>query len=228
MKFCLHCGMLLWYYSDKWSELFQHLKKLLHTHCASVISHTCPGKKHVCNQRWTYSEDEVIFLASLLENQLCGNTGLVKYQLMTCESCISIVLMWNFFPFFFFFFCSQDLQKYSYVNYFCVSLESCSVVASLFSVWLILQLPHQQQNFYYNSQLTTALKAYLSTAERLSTCCLERQRVLGNLLLCRKQLEKMPIIVVGKTFFKKMHSIKELYMYMFYMFLKPLGLPLNS
>lgn len=159
------------------------------------------GKKHVCNQRWTYSEDEVIFLASLLENQLCGNTGLVKYQLMTCESCISIVLMWNFFPpFFSLFFCSQDLQKYSYVNYFCVSLESCSVVASLFSVWLILQLPHQQQNFYYNSQLTTALKAYLSTAERLSTCCLERQRVLGNLLLCRKQLEKMPIIVVGKTF----------------------------
>lgn len=221
MKFCLHCGMLLWYYSDKWSELFQHLKKLF-------FPHTCPGKKHVCKQRWTYSEDEVIFLASLLENQLCGNTGLVKYQLMTCESCISIVLMWNFFPLFFFFFCSQDLQKYSYVNYFCVSLESCSVVASLFSVWLILQLPHQQQNFYYNSQLTTALKAYLSTAERLSTCCLERQRVLGNLLLCRKQLEKMPIIVVGKTFFLKMHSIKELYMYMFYMFLKPLGLPLNS
>lgn len=27
--------------------------------------------------------------------------------------------------------------------------------------------------------------------------------MLGNLLLCRKQLEKMPIIVVGKTFFKK-------------------------
>lgn len=27
--------------------------------------------------------------------------------------------------------------------------------------------------------------------------------MLGNLLLCRKQLEKMPIIVVGKTFLKK-------------------------
>lgn len=106
----------LWYVvviccSDKWNELFQHLKKLLHTHCASVISHTCPGKKHVCKQRWTYSEDEVIFLASLLENQLCGNTGLVKYQLMTCESCISIVLMWNFFPLFFLFFLLPGLTK---------------------------------------------------------------------------------------------------------------------
>lgn len=112
MKFCLHCGMLLWYYSDKWSELFQHLKKLLHTLCQCHFPHLSREKKHVCNQRWTYSEDEVIFLASLLENQLCGNTGLVKYQLMTCESCISIVLMWNFFPpFFSLFFLLPGLTK---------------------------------------------------------------------------------------------------------------------
>lgn len=55
--------------------------------------------------------------------------------------------------------------------------------------------------------------------------------MLGNLLLCRKQLEKMPIIVVGKTFLKKNAFNKRIihvYVLYIYMFLKPLGLPLNS
>lgn len=38
-----------------------------------------------------------IFLECILEIQLCGNIAVVKYQLMACESCISIMLMCVFF-----------------------------------------------------------------------------------------------------------------------------------
>lgn len=173
--------------------------------------------KNVCNQRWTYSEDEVIFLASLLENQLCGNTGLVKYQLMTCESCISIVLMWNFFPFFFLFFLLPGLTKIQLCKLFlCLPWK---LFCSRFPLLCVTHTTASSSTtkLYYNSQLTTALKAYLSTAERLSTCCLERQRVLGNLLLCRKQLEKMPIIIVGKKiFFKNAFNKRIVHVYVLY------------
>ena len=50
-----------------------------------------------------------VFLECLLEIQPCGNTGLVKYRLMACESCILIMLMCTFFPL-------LGLEKYSYVN----------------------------------------------------------------------------------------------------------------
>lgn len=38
-----------------------------------------------------------VFLEWFLEIHLCGNTALVKYQLMACESCILIMLMCLFF-----------------------------------------------------------------------------------------------------------------------------------
>lgn len=42
--------------------------------------------------------DGRVFLERFLEIQLCGNTALMKYRLMACESCSLIMLTLIFFP----------------------------------------------------------------------------------------------------------------------------------
>lgn len=52
----------------------------------------------------------------------------------------------------------SSLEKLGYVNEQCVCLESGSLAASLFSVWLILLLPHREHYSYY--LLATTFKDY--------------------------------------------------------------------
>lgn len=71
------------------------------TDCSSDFSFNCvfspPDWEKRCAIMFSDGQDGRVFLERLLEIQLCGNTGLVKYRLMACESCISILLMCIFF-----------------------------------------------------------------------------------------------------------------------------------
>lgn len=47
----------------------------------------------MCSNVRPRGRDGRVFLEGILEIQLCGNTAVVKYRLMACESCILIMLI---------------------------------------------------------------------------------------------------------------------------------------
>lgn len=69
-----------------------------------------------------------VFLEHVLEIQGCGDIVLMKYQLMVCESCILIMLM-----FIFFLLPSLEKQYVECVNEFFLPLEN-SICFSLFTL----------------------------------------------------------------------------------------------
>lgn len=79
------------------SEVIFHNLRTAKGHVSLTVSFPPPDWEKHCAIMVNSGQDGMVFLESFLETWLCGNTRPLKYQLMTCESCILIMLMCFFF-----------------------------------------------------------------------------------------------------------------------------------